>query len=110
MVKKKPKKSLETLIEDLARLTKQGFINSDKKLEDLARSTKEGFDLIDRNFRAVDKNFKIIVDQVELMASDIKDLKRSVNPIVTILGNQDREIRDLDSRLSRVERKVGISK
>ena len=114
MLKKKPKKSLETLIGNLARSTKEGFIASDKKLEDLARSTKEGFDSIDRRFDVVEKNFeiqtKLFIEKFHLVDEDIKYLKRAVSPLMNVLGNQDRTILKLEDRISRVERKVGLVK
>ena len=109
MLKKKPKKSLEALIENLARSTKGGFDSMGQKFHTIDQK----FHTIDQRFNVVDKNFemqtKLFIEKFNLIDADIKDLKRAISPLMNVLGNQDRTILKLEDRISRVERKVGLT-
>lgn len=86
----KKKESIETLIENHA------------------RATKDGFDNIDKKFDGVNRQFVTMFEGMRLMQDDINDIKRTTGPIVQMLGRQDIGIRKLEERVIRLERKAGI--
>ena len=76
-------------------------------LEGLARSTKTGFDDVNKR---MDEHSKVVLDEFQLMRSDIGDIKRTLGPLVKFVAEHDNEIQKLHLRLSRVERRVGLTK
>jgi len=51
---------------------------------------------------------RLFVDEFDRVRSDIRDIKTTLGPLVRIIAQQEREMMDLQLRLNRVERKVGI--
>ncbi len=74
-------------------------------IDDLAMMVKNGFDAIENKF---DNRFKILADGLEIVKSDLADVKGSVQFLVTQSTNHDKEIDTLKFRIDRIERKVGI--
>lgn len=104
------KKSVEKLIEESARSTKRDFNSVHKTIEDLARSTKQGFDNVHKNFEDLHKTIISLAHGQELLKADVADIKTTLGPIIQIVGQQTKEMYQLEARVSRLERKTGISK
>lgn len=86
-------------------------------IDGLARMMQGEFTSIHGEFSNIHKEFarvhdihKVFADQFDHIQSDIRDVKTTLGPLVRIAAEQDRDIRALEGRLHRVERKVGISK
>lgn len=73
----------------------------DQKIDTLAYVVTAGFEQIDQQF-------KVIFDQMEILRSDVSDVKTVLGPLVHMAGSQEREIENLKLRLNRIERKVGF--
>jgi hypothetical protein len=52
---------------------------------------------------------QLFVDEFDRVRSDIRDIKSTLGPLVRMIAQQEREMVDMNVRLRRVERKVGIS-
>lgn len=65
---------------------------------------------IHSEFQKLHETNKLFVDRFERIEADVHDIKTTLGPLVGMMGMADREINNLDLRLRRVERKVGISK
>ncbi len=72
-------------------------------IDDLARMAQS-------EFSRIHETHKVFIDEFDRIRSDIRDIKTTLGPLVRIVGAQEREISDLNIRLHRVERKVGIEK
>ncbi len=77
----------------------------ERQIENLARMTEHGFA---EARKQADERFKLILDRFHKVEADITDIKRALGPIVQMLATTDREMADLELRLRRVERKVGL--
>ena len=93
MVKKSKK---EMTINQLARMMQRQF--ADMHIE------------FSKEFSRVHETHKVFVDEFDRIRADIRDIKTTLGPLVRIMAGQDGEIKDLNMRLHRVERKVGITK
>jgi phage shock protein A len=77
-------------------------------IDQLARMVQGQFVDIHKEFARVHEIHKVFADQFDHIQSDIRDIKTTLGPLVRIAAEQDKEIRDLEGRLHRVERKIGI--
>ncbi|MDO8183544.1 MAG: hypothetical protein Q7T49_00980 [bacterium] len=57
-----------------------------------------------------DLQFKIVTDEISRINDNVKDIKGTLRSVTGVLGPHDREMEDFKTRLSKVERKVGIEK
>lgn len=93
-MKKKPEKQITT--DALARMVQRGFAGMDEKFGDLDKRA--------------DERFKLTLDRFEKVEADITDIKRVLGPLVQMMAVNDKQVGNMELRLRRVERKVGISR
>ena len=79
-------------------------------IDQLARMVQKGFLDVGRQFEGINQIHKTFASEFDRIRSDIRDIKITLGPLVHFMGMADAEMGDMKSRLSRVERKVGISK
>ena len=60
--------------------------------------------------KSTDGRFKIIVDQLDLMSADIRDIKITLGPLVRMVAALDTDVQDLQIRMKRLEQKVALAK
>ncbi len=100
---KKKVKNKEVSNEDLAHL-----------IDSLARATAKGFNNVQDKFSKIEdtanKRFKLIIDRFERVEDDVTDIKRALGPLVQVMALGDKEMSEVKLRLTRVERKVGLTK
>jgi hypothetical protein len=82
-------------VDELARITQKGFTHLESQLES---SFKGEFA----------RHTQVVLDQFRLLNAEIKEVKTTLGPTVVIVAQQEKRIQNLESRLGRVERKVGI--
>ena len=85
-------------IEDLAVMVKRGFDQTASK-QDLADLRKEFWD--------VHKHFD---ERLRLIEDDVHDIKIALGPLVHMVAAMDTEIKNLNVRVNRLERKMGLTK
>ena len=74
-------------------------------VDDLAAMINRRFDESDN---VADSRFKTIIDRFERVESDIKDIKITLGPLVSIAAEHERKMINFDARISRLEREAGI--
>lgn len=83
-------------------------------LEQLARMVKRGFDQIAKDNAEFKQDFnefkKYTTERFDSVHSDLHDIKITLGPLAHVAAAHDAEIRNLQARVSRLERKVGISR
>ena len=81
--------------------------NREKRItvDDLARMTQHGLQDIRNDFK---EHTRVMLDQFRLLNADMRDIKTTLGPIMVIIAQQENKIQNLESRLGRVERKVGV--
>lgn len=94
MVKRK-KKTTDELIEELARNVKRGFDEMATRQELLSLEKR-----VETGFRVMEENFRIVRDE-------LRELKLTRDLISRAVAS---EISELRSRISRIEKKVGLAK
>ena len=92
-------------IETLAVMIQNGFKETASKKE-----MDERFNAVDGKFKSVDGTFKAIVDQMDIMSADIRDIKITLGPLVRMVAALDTDVQDLQIRMKRLEHKVALSK
>lgn len=78
-------------IEDLALIVQKGFAET---------ATKTGL----HDLR------KDLSDRMDLIEGDLRDLKITMGPLVRIVAAQENNLRSLNLRVNRLERKAGFTK
>ena len=89
-------------IENLAVMVKRGFDDVTRRMatkEDLAELRKEFFE--------VHKHFD---ERLRLIEDDVHDIKVALGPLVHMVAAMDTEIKNLNLRVNRLERKAGLAK
>ncbi len=86
-------------IEQLARMTQDGFIELRKEIRGDLQSGLTG---------AFSELTKVMLDQFRLINEDIRDIKRTLNSTVSIAAEHKGRIEGLEARSSHIEKKVGI--
>lgn len=79
------------------------------QIELLARMVKHGFDEVSSSM-ATRQQLQILSDNHDLTRADIQDIKRTLGPLVQASAYYDRQLREHDKRIERLERKVGAGK
>ncbi len=74
-------------------------------VDELARMTQHGFQDIRTDFK---EHTSVVLDQFRLLNAEIKDIKTTLGPTMVIVAQQENKIQNLEFRLGRVERKVGV--
>ena len=78
-------------------------------IEGLAVMIQNGFkDTASR--KEVDEKFKAVVDQMDIMSADIRDIKITLGPLVHMVAALDTDVQDLQKRTKRLEQKVGLTR
>ena len=99
-------------IESLAVMIQNGFKEtaSKKEVDERFNAVDERFNAVDGKFNAVDGTFNAIVDQLDLMRADIRDIKITLGPLVHMVAALDTDVQDLQMRMKRLEQKVALTK
>ena len=106
-------------IERLAVMIQNGFQEtaSKKEVDERFNAIDERFNAIDGKFNAIDGKFKAvdgtfraIVDQLDIMSADIRDIKITLGPLVRMVAALDTDVQDLQMRMKRLEQRVGATK
>ena len=99
-------------IERLAVMIQNGFQEtaSKKEVDERFNAIDERFNAIDGKFKAVDGTFRAIVDQLDIMSADIRDIKITLGPLVRMVAALDTDVQDLQMRMKRLEQRVGATK
>lgn len=122
-MKKISERKKETTIDDLAVIVAKGFCEVNKRItkgtEDtdaLAIMVAKRFDDIDDKFKEVDSRFdrlETVVYKIDSKVDSIdkrmKKVEDAVEPLMMGYSITRREIQELNSRVFRLEKKVGIT-
>jgi hypothetical protein len=84
--------------------------SGETEIDKLARITNDGFFRVEAGFSRMDNMFKLVFDRFEKVESDIHDIKVTLGPLVSIAAEHERKLANFDARLRRLEYKAGISK
>lgn len=90
----------EITIEDLALMVQKGFAQTATKAELRELATKAEL----QDLR------KDMLEHFGLLEDDIRDLKTVAGPLVRIVAALEYDMRNLNIRVNRIERKVGLAK
>lgn len=96
---KMKKKSIT--IDDLAVMVQRGFTATDKKIDDFRGEFIEFKEYTEKRFRSVDQELSALGEVLKLLREDMKMLRRE-----SIQNEVD--IRDLKSRVARLEKEAGL--
>jgi hypothetical protein len=90
-------------LEKLARLVTKGFEGtaSRQDLESLSQNMAERFEDSDSHFRSIEQ-------KLDSMESELRDIGVVLGPLVRTVAAMEIDLRDLRSRVNRLERKAGI--
>lgn len=58
---------------------------------------------------AFDQSRRVVLEEFRRLNVEIRDIKTTLGPTVVIVAEQENRIQALESRVGRVERKVGIA-
>ena len=89
---------------------------TDEPIEELARAVKRSFDEVAtrQEVRAlgtqVGDGFEAMISSLDLVRQDIHDIKITLGPIVQHMAATERRVNELERRLVRVERRVGLTR
>lgn len=78
-------------------------------IEELARMVKAGFDETATKHE-VRAGFQLLTDSLDLIRQDVHDIKPTLGPLVRYAATMEEKVLNLEKRVERVERKVGIAK
>lgn len=94
-------------LEKLAEITQAGF----RELkQDLTQEMDKRFAEVDERFAEVDEHHKLLVEGIDTIRADVHDMKITLGPLVRAVTAVEDDVRGLDLRLKRVEKKVGITR
>lgn len=83
-------------------------------IEDLAVMVKKGFDqtatrqYVDERFKSVDEKFKLMIESMDFMRADIRDIKITLGPLVRMVAALDVDVRNLQHRMGKLEKRAGV--
>ncbi len=69
-------------------------------LDELARMMQKEFGGIHEEFKQVHEMDKLFVDEFDRTRSDIRDIKTTLGPLVRLVAQQEREMSDINVRLT----------
>ena len=78
-------------------------------IETLAVMIQNGFQET-ASKREVDEKFKAIVDQLDFISADIRDIKITFGPLARAVAGLEIDMQDLQMRMKRVEKKIALPK
>ncbi len=113
-IKKVPKKRDVTLnevaatLDNLAIMVHKGFVAQDKNLHDFKKEMYEFRDEMYEFKQKTELNFMTLDSKIESVDRRLQKVEESLEPILLTYGVFSREIRDLNSRMVRLEKKVGV--
>lgn len=98
--------------EHLAEMIQRGFqeTSTKKEMEEKFRQIDRRFEQVDERFEQVDEKIKLIVESMDFVRADIHDMKLTLGPLVRTVTAMEDELRNFHLRISRLERKTGITK
>lgn len=82
----------------------------EQQLQELIHAVKLGFDETTRDIHGIKNLITLLSDGQDIMRADIEDIKRTLGPLVQASAYFDRQLREHDKRIERLERKVGAGK
>jgi septal ring factor EnvC (AmiA/AmiB activator) len=106
-------KDLTATVEKLAIMTAHGFEQVNKRFEQVDRrfeQVNKRFEQVDKRFETIDRHLELIDDDIRIVKADVHDIKMTLGPLSQVVALQDKERRDLEARVLRLERKTGIVK
>ncbi len=126
-MKKQMAKNGKMTLDKLAGMTQRGFAEMNhrfEKIDEHFEKIDERFEKIDERFETVDQRFKGIdsrfdeIDarfqnmdnKIDALHFELKEIKSILPPIFKTMSQFDVEVINLRQRMSRVEKKVGITK
>jgi hypothetical protein len=77
----------------------------EQQIDDLARAVKRGFD-----DTATKTQLQIMGDSMDLVRADVQDIKLTLGPLVRHVASTERRVNELEKRVERVERKIGLGR
>lgn len=79
-------------------------------VDELAQMTQNGFTHMENSFKTgLAEHTRVILEEFRRLNADIKHINTTLGPTVVIVAEQEKRIQNLESRLVRVERKVGLA-
>ena len=81
-----------------------------QEIGDLASAMKTGFDEVQDQFVKIDQNHHLFIDRFEKIEADVHDIKVIVGPLVSFSAEHDRRFGKVETRVRRLEYKVGLAK
>lgn len=87
-------------VDELAAMVARGFETTSTK-EDVAELRRD----MDLGFRSVSDTMKAIVDTLDLMRADMRDIKITLGGLVRSFTVLEEQVQHLDKRVSRLEAK-----
>jgi len=91
----------EITLEQLAHMVQRGFEQT---------ATKEDLKGLERRFDDVDNRFEGIERILGSIDTELKEIKTVLGPLVRTVAVMEMDIHDLQSRVERLEKKVGLPK
>ncbi len=99
-------------LEKLARMIQIGFEETagKKELQALREEMDERFHGMDKRFDEIDAHFQDVDNKINALHFEIKEIKSILPPLFKAMSQFDVEVVSLRQRMSRIEKKVGLSK
>lgn len=99
-------------LEKLAQMVQRGFVETatKKELHALQEEMDQHFQAVDRRFDEIDIRFQAVDNKIDALHFEIKEIKSILPPLFKAMSQFDTEVVSLRQRMSRVEKKVGLSK
>jgi archaellum component FlaC len=104
----KGKKGVAT--DELARMVERGFAAGAESMGQFRKEVAERFEGIDRRLDDMDNRFDGIDRRLESLELEIREVKNILGPLARTVSLMEVDIHTLYSRVSRLEKKVGIAK
>ena len=81
---------------------------TDQKIDELAVAVTRGFEAVDRRFDEIHKIHQVFIDRFDNLDNQVGQIRLITNSLVKMIADRDREMRTMDLRLRRVERRLGL--
>lgn len=111
MKKSAIKAKKNTTIDDLAVMVASGFSRVDERFEQVDQRFEQvdmRFDQIDKRFDKVEKYIFNLDSKVQTIDTRLKNVEKALEPLTLSYNVFSREIRDMNLRISNLEKKIGI--
>ncbi len=95
----------EITLEKLAQMIQRGFEEAATKKE--LQALRED---IDQRFEDMEQRFQAVNNNIDALHSEIREIKLALPPLLRTVAQLEVEVTDLRQRISRLERKAGLTK